>query len=143
MKIYGEYVKVESRRDKDLIDITDIVSEVIDRSGVNDGIVTIYTMHTTTGIVVNEGEEGLTRDIVRFLSKLVPEDWNYMHHHFFREDGRMAVNAWAHLRSILVGMHTSFPISNRKIVKGVRQRIFLIDFDGPQARSIYVQVIGI
>ncbi|MEM2739555.1 MAG: secondary thiamine-phosphate synthase enzyme YjbQ [Candidatus Bathyarchaeia archaeon] len=143
MKIYGEYARVESRRGEDLVDVTDLVSGVVDRSGVSDGMVTIYTMHTTTGIVVNEGEEGLTRDIVRFLSKLVPEEGEYMHHHFFREDGRMAVNAWAHLRSILVGMHAAFPISNRKIVRGMRQRIFLIDFDGPQARSIYIQVVGI
>lgn len=142
MKIYGEYIKVESRRDEDLIDITDLVSKVVDRSGVSDGIVTIYTMHTTTGIIVNEGEEGLTKDIVRFLSKLVPKNGEYMHHHFFREDGRMAVNAWAHLRSILVGMHTSLPISKGKIVMGARQKIFLIDFDGPQARSIYIQVVG-
>ncbi|MCS7113069.1 MAG: secondary thiamine-phosphate synthase enzyme YjbQ [Nitrososphaerota archaeon] len=143
MKIYGEYVKVETRRGEDLVDITDLVSEIVGRSGVSDGMVTIYTMHTTTGIVVNEGEEGLTKDIVRFLSKLVPENGEYMHHHFFREDGRMAVNAWAHLRSILTGMHTSLPVSDRRIVIGMRQRVFLIDFDGPQARSIYVQVIGI
>ncbi len=143
MKIYGEYLRIESRKDEDIIDITGLLSEVVGRSGVNNGIVTVYTMHTTTGIAVNEGEEGLTKDIVRFLSRLVPKDEDYMHHHFFREDGRMAVNAWAHLRSILVGMHTSLPISNGKIVIGMRQRVFFIDFDGPQARSIYVQVIGI
>lgn len=136
-------VRVESRRSTDLIDITELLEEVLSKSGVREGFITVYTMHTTTGVTVNEGEPGLEEDVVRFLRGMVAEDLHYRHHHFFRKDGRMAVNAWAHLRSIILGMHTSLPVAEGRIVRGGRQRVYLVELDGPQARSIYIQVVGV
>jgi len=72
----------------------------------------------------------------------VREDGDYHHHHFFHKDGRMAVNAWAHLRNILLGSTLSIPVAEGRALLGERQNVYFVELDGPQARTIFIQVMG-
>lgn len=142
MKVHLKRVKIQTTRSTELINITRTVKDVVKNSGVTNGVCLVFSLHTTTGVMINEAEPGLERDVPNFFKKLVPEHDNYYHHHYHSKDGRMAVNAWAHLRSILMGLFAVIPISKGELILGGRENIYLVELDGPQIRNVIVQVMG-
>ncbi len=142
MKIFTKTVDVVSEMPTHLINLSGEVYNALKESHIKDGFVHVYTMHTTTGLTINEDEPGLEQDIPKFLSKLIPEEGDYYHHHYFAKDGRLAVNAWAHIKASLLGGHLTIPVADGKLLIGSRQNIYLVELDGPQRRRIVIQVIG-
>ncbi len=126
----------------DLLKITEKVKDLVKQPHVQSGLVVVMTTHTTTGIMVNEGLPCLESDIKTTLRNLVPDDYPYVHAHWLPTYGRTSANATGHLRSMLVGNSCTFPIENGKMVLGDAQDIYLAEFDGPQKRKIYIEVIG-
>jgi len=135
-------VKVVTKRERELVNITEKVKEFVKASGVKEGLVLVFSKHTTTGIFINENEEGLEKDVVSYLNYLVKDEGDYYHHHYFYKDGRMAVNAWAHLRSILVGLSVTIPLKEGELQLGSRENIYLAEFDGPKERTVILAVMG-
>jgi secondary thiamine-phosphate synthase enzyme len=135
-------MEIQTKKEKELLDITESVEKIIKKSKVKNGIVNILTMHTSSGIIVTEGLPCLEMDILNHLDKIAPEISNYYHNRFLDKDGRVAFNASAHLKSIHSGYFASFPIKNGKIIKGSRQRIFFAEYDGPLLRNYCIQIIG-
>ncbi|NPV07574.1 MAG: YjbQ family protein [Anaerolineae bacterium] len=133
---------VQSRREQELIDVTPEVQRVIEESGVQEGLVNVLTMHTSSGIVVTEGLPCLEEDVVNHLSRLCPSEGNYLHRRYLDIDGRIGFNADAHLKSVLGGISATFPITGGKILKGGRQTIYFAEYDGPLSREYVVQVLG-
>ena len=142
MVILVEKIFLESKRSTELIKITEHVHRVVEKSRVKNGIINVFTLHVTTGLTINEDDPRLEEDIAQFLLKAVPEDDSYAHHHFFRKDGRMAVNAYSHIRASLLGPSLTIPLQDGQAVLGSRQQIYLVELDGPQTRSFVVQVMG-
>ena len=142
MKFVLERFFVKSKKSTELIRVTDEVRRAVQMSGLKNGIVNVFTLHTTTAITVNEDDSKLEEDIARFMEKLVPEDDSYAHHRFFRKDGRMAVNAYSHIRASLLGANVTLPLQSGSLVLGSRQNIYLVDLDGPQTRGLTVQIAG-
>jgi len=142
LKFRTEKLFVKSTRSTELIRITEEVRKTVQMTGLKNGIVNVFTLHTTTGITINEDDTKLEEDIARFMVKLVPEDESYSHHRYFRKDGRMAVNAYSHIRASLLGANVTIPLQDGGLVLGSRQNIYLVDLDGPQTRGLVVQVIG-
>jgi secondary thiamine-phosphate synthase enzyme len=142
LKFLVEKLFVNSKKATELIRITDEVRRAVQTTGLKNGIVNVFTLHTTTGITINEDDTKLEGDIARFMVKLVPEDDSYAHHRFFRKDGRMAVNAYSHIRASLLGANVTIPLQDGSLVLGSRQNIYLVDLDGPQTRGLVVQVAG-
>ncbi len=142
MKSIIEKTFVKSQKSTELIAITDRVREIIKKSGLKSGIVNIFTQHVTTALTINEDDPKLEEDIARFMVKAVPEDDSYAHHHYFRKDGRMAVNAYSHIRASLLGANLTIPLQDGEMVLGGRQNIYLVELDGPQLRGLAVQIIG-
>ena len=142
MKIKLEKLEVQTREDKELVDITPEVERVVQESGVQNGVVNVLTMHTSSGIVVTEGLPCLEMDVLNHLETLAPDDGNYYHNRYLDIDGRLGFNAGSHLKSILGGISAFFPIEDGQIVKGSRQRIYFAEYDGPLCRTYCVQVIG-
>jgi len=142
MKIKLEKLEVQTRGDKELIDITPEVERVVAEAGVQNGMVNILTMHTSSGIIVTEGLPCLEMDVLNHLEALAPDEGDYYHNRYLDIDGRLGFNAGAHLKSIIGGMSAFFPIENSQIVKGSRQRIYFAEYDGPLCRTYCVQVIG-
>jgi secondary thiamine-phosphate synthase enzyme len=102
----------------------------------------VLSLHTTTGLTVNEGLPDLEQDIADCLRELVPEGRAYRHARFLHEDGQMAINAPSHLRGALLGFQVFFPIVNGEVVRGVRQTIYFVELDGPQERTWVLQILG-
>jgi len=142
LKFVVEKLSVKSRKSTELIRITDEIRKTVQMTNLKNGIVNVFTLHTTTGITINEDDTKLEQDIARFMVKLVPEDDSYAHHRFFRKDGRMAVNAYSHIRASLLGANVTIPLQDGALVLGSRQNIYLVDLDGPQLRGFVVQILG-
>ena len=142
MAILVERLSLKSEKATQLIKITTPVRRVVEKSNVKDGIVNVFTLHVTTGLTINEDDPRLEEDIARFLVNAVPEDDSYAHHRFFRKDGRMAVNAYSHIRASLLGPSLTIPLQDGQLILGLRQEIYLVELDGPQTRGFVIQVMG-
>ena len=122
--------------------ITKDVEEAIQKSKIKNGMVTVETKHTTTGISVNEALECLESDIDVFLCKLVPEDAPYSHCHILRDYGSTGGNPTGHIKAMLTGNHCHFPLIDGKLVKGSAQDIWFCEYDGPSQRTVNVIIQG-
>ncbi|WP_456475037.1 secondary thiamine-phosphate synthase enzyme YjbQ [Candidatus Pyrohabitans sp.] len=120
----------------ELIDITGEVAGAVREAKVEQGLVNVYTRHTTTAIFINEAEGGLLRDYLALLEKLVPARAGYAH-------DRIDSNAHAHLRSMLLGSSVSIPVVEARPALGTWQRILFAELDGPRQRSFLVSVAKI
>jgi secondary thiamine-phosphate synthase enzyme len=131
-----------TKKPEEFIRITDDVHKIVEESGVMDGLCTVITSHTTTGIIVNEGLPCILKDIASSLSSIAPLEAPYMHARFLPSYGATSNNAPGHIKSMYAGNNCTFPVSEGEILCGGAQDIFLAEFDGPQMRKIYVQVLG-
>ena len=116
-----------------LIDITDKVEEIIIESGVKNGLVLVFAPHSTAGIVLTENEEGLKKDWLKVLKKLV-SGFDFLH-------DRIDDNADSHILSGLLGQGRILIIENSRLIRGTWQQIFLVEADGPRTRRIAVKII--
>jgi secondary thiamine-phosphate synthase enzyme len=142
MIIKLERIRIQTRKSEEAIDITSKVEEVIERSGLKNGLVNVLTSHTSSGLLVTEGIPCLEEDILTHFSRLFPENENYHHRRYLDYDGRLGFNADAHLKSVIGGISCTFPVENGKLVKGSRQTIYFMEYDGPLERTYFVQLVG-
>ena len=142
MKSIVHRLEIQTHLETELINITGCVNDLVQRSGVKDGTVFVLSMHTTTGITVNEGLPDLEIDLANMIQQLVPERNSYHHARFLPSDGQMAVNAPSHLRGALLGFQVFFPIQDGEMVTGARQTIYFVELDGPQYRGYVVHILG-
>ncbi len=147
MIIKLERLEVQSRKDMEMIDVTPDVERVVASSGAREGVVLVMTTHTSSGLLVTEGVECLERDVLAHLERLAPKQppegaYAYWHNRYLDYDGRLGFNAGDHLKSILGGVNCFFPIEAGAVVRGSRQRVYFVEFDGPLARTLLIQVIG-
>ena len=140
--IRGEDFRVQTSNRTEIVDLTDRVLECVRPLGVREGQVTLWSMHTTCALFVNESQKALVEDITAFLEELVERDRYYRHNDPAHSDCDRG-NADAHLRALLLGHSLTFPISGGEVVVGQWQRLLMAELDGPRTRDIRVQVIGI
>ena len=126
-------IGLSTRKRLEFIDITSLVNEFVENSGIEDGAILIFTKHTTSGLTINENEAGLISDMEDLLKKIVPKD-GYEH-------DRIDNNADSHLRSLLLEHSLVLPVSNKKVGLGTWQRIFFVELDGPRGRNILLKII--
>ena len=72
MKIHTEYLTIKTDKEKEIINITSKVQEVINKSIINEGIVLVNSMHITSSVFINDEESGLKQDFFEWLEKLAP-----------------------------------------------------------------------
>ena len=142
MKIKLEKVSIQTKKPMEAVNITPQVEKIVEESSIKNGLVNIISLHTSAGISVTEGLPCLEKDIFYILEKLVPQEGNYHHARYLDSYGRLGMNAHTHLKSILTGMNTFFPIQDGKIVMSGTQTIYFLEFDGPLQRTFCVQVLG-
>lgn len=129
------FMKIETGKRIELIDITDHVRKRVKESNVQNGICVVSTRHTTTAIIVNENEAGLREDILSLLERLVPENEGYLH-------DRIDNNAHAHLKAVMLGSSETLQVTESNLVLGTWQSVFLAELDGPRTRIVDIVVIG-
>ena len=142
LSIHGETFVVQTDQRVELVDLTSKVMEFVRRFNVREGLVTLWSMHTTCSLFINEFQVALVSDIKRFLEHMIARDAAYMHNDPQHSDcDRM--NADSHLRAMLLGHNLSLQISGGEVVLGQWQRILMAELDGPRARSLRIQILGI
>ena len=136
MEVYSEEVQVPTGSSINLVNITEKVHAVAKKSGISDGACSVYSMHTTAAVIINENEPGLLKDIVAKLTHDFPKDAGWEHD---RHDN----NAHAHLAATYVGISKVLPMENGKVKLGTWQSVFLLELDGPRNRSVFIQIMGV
>ncbi len=135
-------VKLQTRKSEEAINITPAIESAVHSSGVKNGVVNVMTMHTSSGLLVTEGIPCLEEDILTHFARIFPEDADYHHRRYLDFDGRLGFNADAHLKSVIGGISCSFPIEDGEVVRGSRQTVYFIEYDGPLERTYTIQVLG-
>jgi secondary thiamine-phosphate synthase enzyme len=126
-------IHIRSDRYIQLIDITREVRHHISETGVQDGIILIYTPHTTAGITINENADpSVTTDIETFLQKRIPRE-NYFRH--------MEGNSPSHIMSSYFSASETLIIDNGEPVLGTWQGVFFCEFDGPRNRKVHLKIM--
>ena len=140
--IHGENFVIDTHDRIEVVDLTDRVMNYVRGFKIREGLVTVWSMHTTCALFINESQKALIVDIKRFLEDIVARDRYYMHNDPEHSDcDRM--NADSHLRATLLGHSLTLQISGGEVVLGQWQRILMAELDGPRARTARVQVFGI
>jgi secondary thiamine-phosphate synthase enzyme len=142
LTIHGETLVISTDQRVELVDLTLQVMEFVRRFNMKEGLVSLWSMHTTCSLFINEFQTALLTDIKRFLEQMVARDAEWMHNNPEHSDcDRM--NADSHLRAVLLGHHVTLQVSGGEVVLGQWQRILMAELDGPRARSLRIQIFGI
>jgi secondary thiamine-phosphate synthase enzyme len=142
LRIHGEFITVSTEQRIELVDITDRIMSLVRRLGIGEGMVSLWSMHTTCAILINEVQKALLVDMKRFLEELVERDAGWLHNDPEHSDCDRQ-NADSHLRAMMLGHSLNLQVSGGEIVLGQWQRILVAELDGPRPRQIRLQVWGI
>lgn len=133
MTVKSYSFKINTNKSFEIIDITSKINNLID---IEEGIISIFSRHSTSAIVVNENEAGLLRDLEFTLDNLISDKLSYQH-------DRIDNNAKSHLKSFLLSSGESLPIKNGKLDLGIWQSVFFIELDGPRrSRTVTLTMVG-
>ena len=123
-------LKFKTTKKEELIDITKKIAKLIN---IDEGLCILFVRHTTCVLLINENEEGIKKDITKILKSTVPEGkW---------EHNKIDHNATSHLKSTFLNSSLTIPISNKRLMLGTYQSIFLLELDGPRERELIVSFI--
>lgn len=135
MKAKTEYLWFETPQRRALVNITDKLSDIVEKSGIKEGLCLVSAMHITAGIWVNDEEAGLKEDLMDWLEKLAPVA-DYRHHRTGEDNGD------AHLKRTLLHHQALLPVTAGKLDLGPWEQVFYAEFDGRRRKRVVVKVLG-
>jgi secondary thiamine-phosphate synthase enzyme len=164
LSVYDESFKIQSDRRPTFHDVTPQAEEALDRSGIRNGILMVYSQHTTCSVLIQEeshdvnyyGTPLLMQDLVNVLEKIIPTcrtEGQYHHpgpKHIenavvgLHEEASWGLNTDAHLRSVIFGRSESVPVVDGKMLLGNFGRFWFVDFDQVRARerTVLIHIVG-
>ncbi len=137
MKVFTGAIRLKTTEKTEEINITDQVQALILESRIYDGIVLVFTGHTTASVHLNNIDRDLEKDFHDFLKDLIPNKPTYRHN-----KGEYGRNADDHFKSLMVGNSVTLPVTKGRLVLGEWQALYFSEFDGPRNRLISVKVLG-
>jgi secondary thiamine-phosphate synthase enzyme len=138
MAVETRIIKIQSKKENDMINLTGKISGIISGLKVSDGIVNIFVKGSTGSIITIEYEPGLIGDFPDMLSRIIPKDIKYGHEEMWH-DG----NGHSHVKASLVGPSLTVPFNNNTLYLGTWQQIVFVEFDTRNRnREIILQIIG-
>ena len=137
MKSYRKELWFETKKRRELINITPKVQDCLRESGVQEGFVLVNAMHITASVFINDDESGLHSDFEKWLEKLAPEKPYSQYAHNGYED-----NADAHLKRTVMGREVVVAVTGGKLDFGPWEQIFYGEFDGRRKKRVLVKIIG-
>ena len=137
MLVHTDYLWFNTKKRQEFIRITDDVAAIVKTSGVTDGTALVSAMHITSGVYVNDWEDGLINDFQVWLEKLAPSGLAYQHHRTGED------NADAHLKRTIMGHQVVVPITAGTLDLGPWEQVFYAEFDGRRRKRVVVKVMGI
>lgn len=136
MKTYTKQLIMHTSKEKELVNITNKVENIVQESGIQEGLCLINSMHITSSIFINDEESGLKEDFLKWLEELAPSKSDYKHH----QTGE--INADAHLKRTIMGREAIIAISKAKLDLGPWEQIFYGEFDGKRDKKVMIKIIG-
>lgn len=133
--IFKDNISIHSSKRIEIIDITLDIQSIIEKSKISNGIINIFSKHSTSAIIINENETGLLTDFEETLKAIFPKNKDYNH-------DLIDTNADSHLRSLFLGCNENIPITDSKLSLGTWQSVLFIEFDGPRNRTIELTIVG-
>lgn len=125
--------KLNTNKKFQIIDITPKINEL---TVIEEGIVNIFSKHSTSAIVINENEKGLLEDFEFMLENLIDDKYSWQH-------DRIDNNTTSHLKSFLLSSSETLPVKNSKLDLGTWQSVFFVELDGPRSsRTVNLTFIG-
>jgi len=136
--VYSTELRITTKREGEMVDLTNHVSEAVKDSGVSEGMCLLFVPGSTGALSTVEYEPGLMQDIPEALERLAPSGRDYAHNHTWGCD-----NGRSHVRATLIGPDLTVPVSNGKPVLGTWQQIVFLELDTRgRDRKIVVKVVG-
>ena len=134
-----EKIKVKTKGNCNVVNITEQVSKFVAESGICSGTVTLFNVGSTAGITTTEYEPGLVNyDISDAFERIAPRNARYEHEETWHDD-----NGHSHVRASVLGPSLSVPVIDGQLTLGTWQQIILVDFDTrPRTRVIVCQIVG-
>ncbi|MCI8937516.1 MAG: YjbQ family protein [Lachnospiraceae bacterium] len=164
MSVYHEMLQVETQKGITFQDVTEKVLEAAAKSGIKNGLVNVYSQHTSCSVLIQEDSEDVTynhiplilQDMVNVLEKIIPDcnyEGQYLHpgpihsqnaQELRQEETEWLLNTDGHLRSVLLGRSETVPMVDGKIMLGEFGRIYFADMDQTRERTrcVRVQIVG-
>jgi len=139
MKSRTEYLTFNLPERMAFENITDRIEAIVEKSGVQEGLVLVNAMHITASVFINDNESGLHEDYKKWLERLAPFDASpktYAHNRTGED------NADAHLKRQVMGREVVVAITKGKLDFGPWEQIFYGEFDGRRPKRVLVKVIG-
>ncbi|MCI0482159.1 MAG: secondary thiamine-phosphate synthase enzyme YjbQ [Candidatus Dadabacteria bacterium] len=138
MAVITTSIRLRTKGETDLVDITAEVGESVRDSGISSGIVTVFIPGSTAGVTTIEYESGAIQDFREAIERIAPKGIHY-HHDARWGDG----NGYSHVRAALQGASLTVPFSSSELLLGTWQQIIVVDFDNrPRTRDVILQIIG-
>jgi len=131
------YIKLNTKGNSDIIDITPQIKDIIHSQNLTDGILFLSVIGSTAALTTMEYESGLVKDLKQTLEELLPYREDYAHNFTWSDD-----NGHSHLRSSFIKTHIFVSVTKSKLDLGTWQQVVLIDFDTrPRRREVVVKII--
>jgi len=138
MAVITKQIKISSKSENDVINITEQVADAISESGISNGTITVFVSGSTGAITTIEYEPGLVKDFPEMLSRVAPDDINYYHEQRWH-DG----NGRSHVKASLVGPSLTIPFKDGQLLLGTWQQIVFLELDTrARTRTLVLQIIG-
>lgn len=138
MPIFTKNIKLSTKGFNDIVNITDEVNNIVEKSGIIEGCVLVFVPGSTGSITTIEYEEGVVQDLADALERIASQSSTY-HHNEKWHDG----NGFAHVRAAILGPSLNIPLSSGRMQLGTWQQVVFIDFDNrPRDRELIVKIIG-
>jgi secondary thiamine-phosphate synthase enzyme len=138
MKSYREEFLFNIPGRRGFVNITGMVEDCLKKSGVQEGLVLVNSMHITASVFINDDESGLHQDYDEWLEKLAPHEpvSRYRHNRTGEDNGD------AHLKRQIMGREVVVAITCGKLDFGPWEQIFYGEFDGRRKKRVLVKIIG-
>lgn len=106
---------------------------MIRKAELQEGLCTLFVMHTTAALTTGEIGEGTEQDFLQVVEKMIPRI-QFQHEHD-------PSHAWSHMASSILGPSLTVPVTGGKLVLGTWQSVMLVELDGPRERMVHVTLI--
>lgn len=128
-----ERLTIQTKKHKQVVDITDDINDVITKQKVQEGICVLFLTHTTAALTTADLDPGTDLDLLDAFEEIVPK-LRYRHPHD-------PTHVSDHILSALIGTSLSVPVKDGKLVLGTWQRIVLLEFSGPKTREVIITLL--
>jgi secondary thiamine-phosphate synthase enzyme len=139
MKIYNEHVTLQSKKPREVFNITTQVKAAMEKSGFRDGVILVSSLHSNSGVIVNEQEPRFLQVLDNWLHQLAPSQEDSQNQERPESD---AGDAAFHLQSLLLHHQVMVSFTETRLDLGLGQAVLFVELDGLRPRRIVVKVMG-